>query len=133
MPFLSRPVVRIERDSHDFVVLVEPLVYLANDGEMITIQSGLRCDGASVPHWASIFACPWNRALAPGLLHDHGYRVGGERERWDALFYEALLAEGAEHDDARRMWEAVRLFGGTAWQRHRAAERVRALLAASRT
>ena len=120
MPFLT-PLQGRFQDGPRFFVLTDELAYVSNAGAQFIVPRGFACDLASVPKWAAAFAAPWNLSAEPGCLHDWLYQTATlSREGADAIFREALLSRGVDADVARRMWEAVRVFGLLPWIHWRA-------------
>lgn len=123
--FLSRPVVRHHRGGGRCWELVEPLTFRSYSEFEITLPAGFRWDGPSIPRISAALACRYDAAFAPSAVHDAGYRLGrtdADKRAWDLLFWEGLLTEGAEQDDARRTWEGVAALGWGAWNAHRAVD-----------
>lgn len=96
--------------------LEQPLVYVSRAGRRFEVPAGMLADGNSGP--------TKNAEGEPaGWLHDWLYRVNCparlSRAEADAIFREALVAEGFSRAYAALQWAAVRAFGGSSWQRKR--------------
>jgi hypothetical protein len=119
-------VIRVHKGGGRCFEFVDPLTFRSHTGFEHTVRAGYRCDGASVPRIAAVAACLFGESIAAAGLHDDGYEndPGGlGKAFWDLLFYEALITEGVDPDEARRMYEAVSVFGWFAWWAHRARDR----------
>ena len=72
-------------------VLVEPLIFVTDDNETITIPSGFKSDGGSIPFWARLFINPVHNQRA-WWVHDWAW----EKNRKDhaTLLSQALKVDG---------------------------------------
>jgi len=108
--------------------VVEDYTYAADDYQ-ITAPKGFVYDRASIPRvfWAIIDKDDLSNV--PPLFHDLLYRNGGrlpqnlvspyrtfERVAVDDLFLELMLKTGVRRWRAKAAYQAVRRFGGSAWQ-----------------
>jgi len=97
-------------------VVLSLLGYQSADGERYYVPPTFITDLASIP---AIFRPAINRngkSRKPAVLHDYRYCVKqGTREQADALFLEALEAEGVNLITRRIMWLAVRAYGWRYW------------------
>lgn len=116
-------------DPLDFHLVADKVVeldrtmrYRSYGGVVYRVPEGFRCDLASVPWWLRSLAPDWRSTARSGVLHDCAYRWAEKwfltREQADALFLEALSAEGVGW---RRfaMWSAVRVGAARPWNRYR--------------
>lgn len=94
--------------------LAEPLVYVSRSGRRFEVPAGMLADGNSGP-WKNAEGEP------AGWLHDWLYRAncpaGLSRAEADAIFREALVAEGFSRVYAALQWAAVRALGAPSWHR----------------
>ena len=99
--------------------LQNDLSYTTKDGLKITIKTGERTDGASIPRilWSaegSPFTGLYRKAA---VLHDYLYRNGYgknpivDRKKADKIFYEAMLELGVGKFEAQKKYWAVRILG----------------------
>ena len=75
-------------------------------------------DGASIPVLARIFIYdPFHPlVMGPAINHDWGYHNHYlPRQEIDDIFYDQLIANGANRIKALAMYQAVRKFGGGYW------------------
>lgn len=96
-------------------VLTRPLVYESDTvGARITVPKGFRTDFASVPRLPLAYLLfGGDIGDAAATVHDFIYsRAMFDRKTCDAVFREALKAEGVPAWKAGAMWFGVRLFGG---------------------
>ncbi len=116
MPKFSTPLdVRVKGEQ--LFTLVSPLVY-ENKKYAITVYSGFEFNGASIPQtlW-SIVGCPMGGLYsAAACLHDALYASKlFDRKTCDKLFHEAMISSGVDSALAKKMYLAVRAFGGSAF------------------
>lgn len=92
---------------------------------VIEIPVGEVSDGRSVPWWTGVgFILYGGRNCPAAWVHDYLYRTGTvSRELADAVFREALIAEGERPSAAAVMYGAVRTFGWWPHGRYRRQER----------
>jgi hypothetical protein len=102
-----------EINSDDFMLL-EPLVYQRDSGQIITAEKGFITDFASVPKWVPVlYVLLKDKGRKAAVLHDKFYRQGGmSKEDADSLFLEALHAcEGLTDGERHTMYYGVKFFG----------------------
>lgn len=93
--------------------LLEPLIYEAAAGVSVKVPAGFVSDFASVPRLPGAFMLAGDTAHAAAVIHDWLYSKGGNsRALADAIFREAMEAEGVPWWRRWLMWGAVRTFGG---------------------
>lgn len=121
--FLSELLLRDVGDGEQFE-LIGPLVYRSELAKRdLYVPAGFRTDFASVPKGL------WNLFPKHGLwtkaavVHDFLYvKNGCTRAEADAIFNEAMSVSGVPDWKRRVMFSAVRLGGGGAWKKRRAAD-----------
>lgn len=124
MPFLTRLAVALVDDSANegrgSWQLLEPLTFHSNKlGRDFTSSAGDITDFASVPRFPGIFDVYGDRAHRAAALHDHLYTSHEvDRETADGLFLEAMLDTGVPEEIANTMYEGVRRFGASHWDKH---------------
>lgn len=97
-------------------VLLAPLEYRAANGRKYLVPSRFITDLASIPLLARPAIDQNGRSRRPAVLHDFLYCLKqGSRSEADALFLEALEAEGVSPITRRIMWLAVRAWGWRYW------------------
>lgn len=97
-------------------VLLAPLTYRSASGGLYRIPARFITDLASIPSLARPAIDQNGRSRRPAVLHDFRYCLKhGTREEADALFLEALEAEGVGWLTRRTMWLAVRAWGWRYW------------------
>ena len=102
-----------EINSDDFMLL-EPLVYQRDSGQIITAEKGFVTDFASVPKWVPVlYVLLKDKGRKAAVLHDKFYRQGGmSKADADKLFLEALHAcEGLTDGERHAMYYGVKFFG----------------------
>ena len=83
---------------------------------IITVPSGFATDFASVPRLPFAYLLAGNTAHRPAVVHDYLYRTARyPRQKADAVFYEAMGADGVPTWRALLMWAAVRLAGASSY------------------
>lgn len=90
-------------------------------GDLITIPKGFNTDFASVPKWLWSFIPSIGNYCEASLVHDYLYTIGyGNRKKADDLFIKAMLQkEPNKYIRAYVMYYAVRLFGGSRWNKNK--------------
>lgn len=98
--------------------LLAPLAYASDMGGRIEVPVGFSTDFASVPRLPFTYGIMGNRAHRPAVVHDYITRQRiFERRKCDAIFLEAMLAEGIDDTHARLMYAAVAAFTASGlWQ-----------------
>lgn len=93
--------------------LDSPLVFFSElVGEKITVPKGFTTDFASVPRVPVVYLLYANRGKKAAVIHDYLYRYKlYDRATCDAVFREALAADGEGFFISWAMWSGVRLFG----------------------
>ena len=104
--------------------LLRPLKYqtdlLTYLQRIITVPGGFETDLESVPRWLTLaYAVLYGTAHKASVVHDWLY-TGGlyDREKDDAILYEAILATGQPRWKAWMIWSGVRMGGWVAWDAH---------------
>ncbi len=96
-----------------------------NDKYIITLKPGFVTDGASIPKafWA-ILSSPFEGPLVYGaMIHDGLYtKMQLPRKECDELLREMALEQGYNKIKADLVYDAVRLFGGSHWNKDTSAE-----------
>lgn len=99
-------------------VLLAPLSYRSAAGYLYQIPAWFITDLASIPRLARPAIDQNGRSRRPAVLHDYLYCIkDGERSQADALFLEALEAEGVGWFTRYAMWLAVRAGGWAYWNK----------------
>lgn len=97
-------------------VLLADLVYRSSDGRIYRVPSRFITDLASIPRIARPAIDRNGKSRRPAVLHDWLYCLHADtRAEADALFLEALQAEGVGLIIRRAMWLAVRAGGWVYW------------------
>lgn len=128
--FLTNPALRWVGFGEERQELLEPLIYVAGNGERFEVPAGTVTDYASIPRlfWNLKGFNPYGPAKMPAVLHDYLYALrGGEpyeksRRECDDLFLEAMQLVGVGWLHRHVIYAAVRLMGGIhsmgrAWRR----------------
>ena len=96
-----------------------------NDKYIITLKPGFVTDGASIPKafW-TILSSPFEGPLVYGaMIHDGLYtKMQLPRKECDELLREMAIEQGYNKIKADLVYEAVRLFGGSHWNKDTSAE-----------
>ena len=94
-------------------ILDSPFEYFSEIiGGKITVPKGFTTDFASVPRLPVVFLLYANRGRKAAVVHDYLYRTGkATRSICDAVFREALIADGESAGFAWSMWAGVRIGG----------------------
>lgn len=109
----------------------------------LSIPAGFLWNGTSLPReiWGTSGILPDGLNCAATLVHEFFYQQGGRIDnpclahytrdgeelivpsctKWsrfqaDDLLYEIMTEAGISHNEARKAWDAVRNFGGEAWE-----------------
>ena len=113
--FLTPLDLRAHTEPNEWVVL-SPLMYRSASGRKYIVTAGFITDLASIPRILHPIIHPNDKSRKPAVLHDLLYCLKqGTREAADALFLEALEAEGVNLITRRIMWLAVRAYGWRYW------------------
>ena len=99
-------------------VLDHALVYFSEIiGGQITVPKGIATDFASVPRIPIVYLLYANRGRKAAVVHDFMYRTKmATRAVCDAVFREALIADGESLAVSWAMWAGVRIGGLFAYQ-----------------
>lgn len=98
------------------VVLISPLAYLTNAGELIVVSVQSTSDGASTPPFIWSIIPPFGKHWLGAVVHDWLYRCTTKsKEYCDNIFYEAMISMGVSSLEAKTIYEAVKLAGGHAF------------------
>lgn len=123
--FQVEEVVGKVRGGRPLVRLLTPLEYRvghADSEEVIVVPAGFETDFASVPWGLWNLFPPLGSYARPAIVHDFLYSTGGLRGRYvreecDRIFYEAMAVVGVPWLKRVLMYLAVRLGGGSGWNR----------------
>lgn len=90
------------------------------NGELVIIPKGFVTDMASIPKplwW--LLSPQYSGFVYPAVVHDYMYRCPSNHTRYfaDSVFYSSLLQENISNFTARKMYYAVRVFGGRTFQK----------------
>jgi Protein of unknown function (DUF1353) len=102
----------------DYWIVRAPLVWESAEFGRICVPPGFRTDLASIPRALRNLPAfdPNGASRRPAVVHDWLYAVQSHPKDFaDRFLRTAMLAEGAAHADAEAFYEAVHLFGETAW------------------
>jgi hypothetical protein len=91
-----------------------------NDNVKITVKSGFTTDGASIPKafWSIVGNPLENDLLKPAIIHDGLYTIMKlSRLESDKLLKDMLLFNGTNKVKVFLVYYAVRLFGGSHWEK----------------
>src|SRR6185369_16619539 len=101
--------------------LAQSFAYLSDVPGVGTIRvpNNFVTDYASIPQELWAILPPWGRYGPASVLHDWGYwQQTLTREQCDDVLREASLLLGVEDAIVSTIYNAVRLFGQTAWDRN---------------
>ena len=114
------------KDGHNFIVerefiFTRPAIV---GGQIIRVLAGSTTDGASSPTFLWSKLPPFGVYFPAAVLHDAAYRgttvpIIDDRGTADLLILEACQALGVDEETSRVLYNAVALFGGTAWNKDR--------------
>jgi len=103
--------------------LIEPFEYHVGSlgsNERISVPPGFKTDFASVPRLLWTIIPPWGNYGKAAVIHDYCYSMAQySRLRSDEIFLEAMEVLKVPHWKRKLMYHAVRLYGWSAWKRHR--------------
>lgn len=104
------------RQGNPIYALDDPLAW-SGDGGAWTVPAGYETDLASIPLRFQRVEPHLSPAARPGVLHDWFYTHHAvTRREADAIFLDALRAEGVQLLQRLAMWASVRLWGGPAYE-----------------
>lgn len=107
--------------------LIEPFsVYTETLKAIVTVPSGFRCDGESIPSILRWLVPPFGQTKRGAFAHDYLYRLGGykatngnfvqvTRKQADDVYLELVKAKGAPTWRASMRYRVLRLVGWIAW------------------
>jgi len=124
MPFPTKHAVVTTFDGRN-VVLIQPLIYITNNGEVITVPVQATSDGASTPPfiWSIPGLAPFGAHWLGAVVHDWLYRGTQEpKDFCDNIFKEAMLSCGVGEVEAETIYLAVKFAGEKAFEDDRKAE-----------
>jgi hypothetical protein len=107
--------------------LIEPFRVQLREfgGQTIEVPQGFETDFASVPRFFWRIVPPWGRYSPAAVVHDYLYQSGKlARAEADWVFLTLMQRLGVPAWKRNVMYEAVRLFGGSAWNTCREKEEV---------
>lgn len=110
--------VRVERLDDERWCLLAPIRYdSAILRARLMVDAGFVTDFASVPRLPFAYLLAGNTAHGPAITHDFLYQthLSVDRAQADAVFLEAMEADGVARWRRRLMWSAVRMAGGSSW------------------
>ena len=102
--------------------LLEPIIYAALNGSVITVPAGFHSDGASVPRalWPAV--APFGRHWRAAILHDYLYRETYLPKSYcDQIFLEAMTSDGVDQVTRTLIYDTVVAAGGPAFHADRLA------------
>ncbi len=107
----------VARKVGRYWTLFSPLVYRSDVARRtFTVPAGYQTDFASVPRLPFLFMLFGDTSHAPAVGHDWLYQNQVvSRSKADAVFREALKADGAGWLRRHAMWLGVRIGGGAAY------------------
>lgn len=99
-------------------LLLAPLAYQAEDGEVYIVPAGFETDGPSIPRAFYVTTPPVGKYDQAGVLHDFLYSVNSPVSKVDAdsLFREAMKSCGVGLYTRTKMYLAVKFFGKHAYK-----------------
>ncbi len=119
MGFLEKDVATRSSDGRN-EVLIEPLHYQTEKGEIITVPVGADTDGASVPRIFWRLFPPTGDYWMAAVLHDHLYRTNMfVKSKCDRIFLEAMKSLGVGRVKRETIYMAVHYFGFAAYNEAR--------------
>ena len=101
-------------------VLLEPVIYTTEAGEVIVIPKGATSDGASVPRGGWNLIPPFGDYWRAAFLHDHLYRATDKtKEQCDYLLLEAMQSLDVFRIERDVIYQGVVKFGQSSFQMDR--------------
>lgn len=100
------------------IALSDPLIFDSLErGATTTVPAGFQSDGASTPRLVWQIVPPFGAYWRGAVLHDWLYRETYlPREFCDGVFLEAMVSLGVSPVERTAIYDALRLFGGWAFQ-----------------
>lgn len=132
MSGFTKKTLMVETEDGRNFTLLEPLIYIAKDGEVYTVPIGCTTDGASTPPalWPTI--APFGKYWLAAVLHDWAYRYSTlDKQHCDWLLKEAMVSLDVDALLADTIYEGVNLGGWKAYRDDRAAENAAAVAVAA--
>jgi hypothetical protein len=100
--------------------LVYEFSFTTSQGEVITVPPKFVTDLASVPRLPIAFMLAGDTAPKSAVIHDYLYKFKiCEKERADAIFYEAMEIEGVSLWRRILIYTGVRIGGRTTWEKNK--------------
>lgn len=88
--------------------------------EIIQVPKEFITDFASVPQLFWFILPPWGTYGKAAVIHDYCYNKGlFPRKRCDDILLEAMIVLDVAHWKRKAIYDAVRIFGWGAWNKHR--------------
>ena len=116
--FTTELVLQADAGRDDIWIVRAPLIWCNAEFGRICVPVGFRTDLASIPRAMRNLPAfdPNGRSRRPAVVHDWLYVTQPcPKDVADRFLRTAMLAEGAPHVDAEAFYEAVHLFGESAW------------------
>lgn len=112
-----RSELRVKEITDDKWMLLADLIYHSDHLNcVVRVPKGFITDYASVPRLPTIYAIAGGKGTKPAVIHDYLYHHEGHpRADCDAVFLEAMEADGQGWFIRNLMWAGVRVFGWTAY------------------
>lgn len=121
--FLTNPAFQWSLDKRT-AILLEDLIYEANDSQVYVAPAGFETDFATIPRPFWPIASPYEKDhQLSAVLHDWLYHLKAgtpyflSRLQCDNLFLEAMASQGSPAWKRNTIWAAVRTFGWLPWSK----------------
>jgi hypothetical protein len=113
---IDPPALRPIGDAKNWM-LVEPIVYrVGHSSDSVIVPKGFVTDFASIPPALQSFISQLGPYLLPAVVHDYLYwEQSCSKSQADSLFLKAMTEMRVRRRDRAAMYEAVHVFGGSAW------------------
>lgn len=119
--YFEKPYASVKTADGRNFVLLEPIVYHAASGDVITVPAGAQSDGASIPRMFWRLLPPFGTYWLAAYVHDYLYRQTDKpRDYCDAMFREMMEALGVPSVTVETIYEAVHFGGAEAFAGDRA-------------
>lgn len=108
--------------GEDAYVLIDPLIYTVDDGDVIIVPVGFKTNFASVPSMAKWYIDDDSYLIrSPSVVHDFLYSKGSSvygytREAADKVLRTAMIEQGMRKSQAYFIYYILRAFGGSHWE-----------------